>query len=188
MLFLSSYKYAMHAGLFVLIAVLIVGCANQTSFIFPIPTQNAEKKVEKHFVGMWEFIPVENNSRIKFDVKFDINTMTYYMSSNVGDFQVVLTKINDFYLASFGIDLRKLKKHLLGFTDEELAYILPQYTIIKIVKINSQCAKIYAVQQIAPLSHKRIVISDMSSEDYTKLIRDKSSLFKYIEVGEMHKK
>ena len=60
MLFLSSYKNIMHAGLFVLIAVLIVGCANQTSFIFPIPTKNAEKKVEKHFVGMWEFIPVEN--------------------------------------------------------------------------------------------------------------------------------
>ena len=145
-------------------------------------------KVEKYFVGTWEFIPIANNSRVKFDVKFDSDKITYYISSNVGDFHVVLTKIKDFYLASFGIDLRKLKKRLVGFTDEELAYILPQYTIIKIVKINSQRVKIYAVQQIAPLSHKRIVISDMSSEDYTKLIRDKSSLFKYIEVGEMHKK
>ena len=188
MLSLLSFKYAMCAGLFVFITILTGGCMNQTSFICPITTQNIENKVEKYFVGTWEFIPIANNSRVKFDVKFDINTMTYYMSSNVGDFQAVLIKINDFYLASFGIDLRKLQKHLLGFTDEELAYILPQYTIIKMVKINSQRVKIYAVQQIAPLSHKRIVISDMSSEDYTKLIRDKSSLFKYIEVGEMHKK
>ena len=188
MLSLLSFKYAMCAGLFVFITILTGGCMNQTSFICPITTQNIENKVEKYFVGTWEFIPIANNSRVKFDVKFDSDKKTYYISSNVGDFQVVLTKINDFYLASFGIDLRKLQKRLVGFTDEELAYILPQYTIIKIVKINSQRVKIYAVQQIAPVSHKRIVISDMSSEDYTKLIRDKSSLFKYIEVGEMHKK